>query len=63
MGLGKTLTMIALAATDLDTDMNGEADMEVDEEDKTHVLATLIIIPPPRRFIGMLAVPLRGNTC
>jgi SNF2 family DNA or RNA helicase len=47
MGLGKTLTMIALAATDLDRDTNTKDRMEVEIEDKHDVPATLIIIPPP----------------
>ena len=45
MGLGKTLTMISLAAADVETDrhMGNE-----DDQEKSCVSATLIIIPPPR---------------
>ena len=48
MGLGKTLTMIALAATDLDSDKDSGMHLYMDEDDKPHVSATLVIIPPPR---------------
>ncbi|RFU25005.1 hypothetical protein B7463_g11336, partial [Scytalidium lignicola] len=47
MGLGKTLTMIALAATDLDSDEDARIHMGTDEDDRHDVSATLIIIPPP----------------
>ncbi|KAL7916577.1 SNF2 family N-terminal domain-containing protein [Trichoderma velutinum] len=47
MGLGKTLTMISLAATDLESDMNNELHMEIDDEKANAVPATLIIVPPP----------------
>ncbi|UKZ74482.1 hypothetical protein TrVFT333_002151 [Trichoderma virens FT-333] len=47
MGLGKTLTMIALAATDLDTNTNGEAYMSIDDEGNYAVPTTLIVVPPP----------------
>lgn len=47
MGLGKTLTMIALAASDLDemryeTGLTNEAGSDMYQTD-----ATLIIVPPP----------------
>lgn len=53
MGLGKTLTMIALIATDLkDENEGGLRDshyMTVDQDyHKPQVSATLVIIPPPR---------------
>ncbi|KAJ4252936.1 hypothetical protein NW762_010842 [Fusarium torreyae] len=44
MGLGKTLTMIALAATDLES--NG-SQMDADEESHLDVPTTLIVVPPP----------------
>ncbi|KAK3940959.1 SNF2 family N-terminal domain-containing protein [Diplogelasinospora grovesii] len=50
MGLGKTLTMIALAATDLDGYRELDTYMNADDQDKPHVSAvsaTLIIVPPP----------------
>jgi hypothetical protein len=50
MGLGKTLTMIALAATDLASDKDTRIHMDMDEDDKPYVSATLIIIPPPREL-------------
>lgn len=49
MGLGKTLTMIALTATDLETGQHEDlsrADIPVEER---HNGATLIIVPPPRK--------------
>lgn len=51
MGLGKTLTMIALAATDLDSGVNtytADQSVDISLEDRLHIAATLIIIPPPR---------------
>ena len=48
MGFGKTLTMIALAATDLE--LGKAAEPCVAESDKPQVSATLIIIPPPCEF-------------
>lgn len=48
MGLGKTLTMIALIATDLDGSMSTEGDMQIDKWQKHDTPATLVIIPPPR---------------
>ncbi|KAH8803561.1 SNF2 family N-terminal domain-containing protein [Xylogone sp. PMI_703] len=47
MGLGKTLTMIALTATDLDHDSYSEMHIDIDQENNHNVSATLIIIPPP----------------
>ena len=47
MGLGKTLTMIALAATDLDRD---NTDMDTSEDSQLSVAATLIVVPPPRKL-------------
>ncbi|WAO86157.1 Helicase ATP-binding domain-containing protein [Fusarium falciforme] len=44
MGLGKTLTMIALAATDLDRD---NTEMDTSEDGQLSVAATLIVVPPP----------------
>lgn len=46
MGLGKTLTMIALAATDLEEGFNA-ADQKWNANVEPYVKATLIIIPPP----------------
>ncbi|KAK2728231.1 alpha-mannosyltransferase [Colletotrichum kahawae] len=46
MGLGKTLTMIALAATDLEEGIKA-TDREWNANDDPFVKATLIIIPPP----------------
>jgi hypothetical protein len=50
MGLGKTLTMIALAATDIGSDNDAKMYMDIDEDDNRYVSATLVIIPPPRMF-------------
>lgn len=50
MGLGKTLTMISLAATDLDSDMNNGVHMDIDDEQDNTVPTTLVIVPPPRKF-------------
>lgn len=47
MGLGKTLTMIALAAADLDRVKDVALAYE-SEGDRYHLDATLIIVPPPR---------------
>lgn len=49
MGLGKTLTMIALAATDLDGD-DAQIHLDVGGDNKRHTPATLIVVPPPRRL-------------
>lgn len=50
MGLGKTLTMIALAATDLDpaTEKRSQ-NMSEDSNEQHWNHATLIIVPPPRK--------------
>ncbi|EHK42608.1 hypothetical protein TRIATDRAFT_224421 [Trichoderma atroviride IMI 206040] len=48
MGLGKTLTMIALAASDLDSSSNATKDlMKREVGDNPRIATTLIIIPPP----------------
>jgi len=47
MGLGKSLTMISLVATDLDRNSTGNVAVDIDEKAKPRVSATLIIIPPP----------------
>jgi SNF2 family DNA or RNA helicase len=57
MGLGKTLTMIALAATNLDSDKDSGMHMYMDEDDKPYVLATLVIIPPPRELYRNSNIP------
>ncbi|RSL55363.1 hypothetical protein CEP54_009421 [Fusarium duplospermum] len=44
MGLGKTLTMIALAATDLN---RGNTDMDTSEDFQLSVSTTLVVVPPP----------------
>jgi hypothetical protein len=50
MGLGKTLTMIALVATDIDTEKTEVTAPEEVDTDSKDVAATLVIIPPPSRF-------------
>jgi len=57
MGLGKTLTMITLAATDLDSDKDTRMHMDMDEDGKPHVSATLVIIPPPRELYSHSNIP------
>ncbi|KAI0897016.1 P-loop containing nucleoside triphosphate hydrolase protein [Annulohypoxylon nitens] len=47
MGLGKTLTMISLAATDLDARYEFKVSNIEDGIDRSSIPATLIIIPPP----------------
>ncbi|KAH8126281.1 hypothetical protein LI328DRAFT_166248 [Trichoderma asperelloides] len=48
MGLGKTLTMIALAASDLDGTINtSKSSMDIELEVQHCIAATLIIVPPP----------------
>ncbi|KAG6358593.1 hypothetical protein INS49_012111 [Diaporthe citri] len=47
MGLGKTLTMIALAATDLEPAQHGACSMVDVSAGTSHNGATLIIVPPP----------------
>lgn len=49
MGLGKTLTMISLVATDLDRNPAEDIALDMSEETKPRVSATLIVIPPPRK--------------
>jgi hypothetical protein len=49
MGLGKTLTMIALVATDIDADKTIVTDVEETDTDLRDVAATLVIIPPPSK--------------
>jgi SNF2 family DNA or RNA helicase len=48
MGLGKTLTMIALVATDLDRKANVGADITMSGDENNSVSATLVIVPPTR---------------
>jgi hypothetical protein len=47
MGLGKTLTMISLAAHDLVADQSMASRWDEGVDDKPHVAATLIIVPQP----------------
>ncbi|KAE8445744.1 hypothetical protein EG329_012923 [Mollisiaceae sp. DMI_Dod_QoI] len=47
MGLGKTLTMIALVATDLDTDIAAVTPEDSIDPEKCYTSATLVIMPPP----------------
>ncbi|KAF0315663.1 WD domain-containing protein [Colletotrichum asianum] len=47
MGLGKTLTMISLVATDMDSEKELSIHNENDPAEKQDVSATLVIIPPP----------------
>ncbi|KAI0971986.1 SNF2 family N-terminal domain-containing protein [Xylaria arbuscula] len=47
MGLGKTLTMIALVATDLDNPAERHDGVGIHHQDVPRVETTLIIIPPP----------------
>ena len=54
MGLGKTLTMIALVATDLNATKENITHAENEEGGKRDVSATLVIIPPPRSFYHRL---------
>ncbi len=49
MGLGKTLTMIALAATDLTKSIDSREMKDVHSSDSRSVSATLIVVPPPRK--------------
>ena len=49
MGLGKTLTMIALAATGLDSGDYDGFDLNIEDEDKSPVSATLVVMPAPRK--------------
>ncbi|KAI8947469.1 SNF2 family N-terminal domain-containing protein [Xylaria longipes] len=54
MGLGKTLTMIALVAADLDTPREPMLRVTGYHQDILKVETTLIIIPPPHVFKGRL---------
>jgi len=56
MGLGKTLTMIALVASDLD--VSAEAMGIEDNEDLTS--ATLVVVPPPRVYFPPGLIPVKG---
>jgi hypothetical protein len=47
MGLGKTLTMIALVATDLEAEETRDPWQNARTHDIPHVKATLIVVPPP----------------
>lgn len=54
MGLGKTLSMIALIATDLDEPSAAEIDESPDKHDDMvlpSVQATLVVVPPPRKHV------------
>ncbi|GKT76547.1 hypothetical protein ColTof4_08970 [Colletotrichum tofieldiae] len=56
MGLGKTLTMIALVATDLEEEKHeSEVRTSSDEYGGRHTGATLIVIPPPRSWEEQLS--------
>ena len=48
MGLGKTLTMIVLVVTNLDGDNVVGIQMDINENSKLDVAATLVVVPPPR---------------
>lgn len=48
MGLGKTLTVIALAASDLERGESQTVMSDLGHPEKPSISATLIIIPPPR---------------
>jgi SNF2 family DNA or RNA helicase len=50
MGLGKTLTMIALVATDLES---SEDVVDADEGCYLDVPATLIVVPPPCKILNV----------
>lgn len=54
MGLGKTLTMIALVATDLDTNIGVVTPEDSMDHDKFYSSATLVIVPPPRMTRALL---------
>lgn len=47
MGLGKTLTMISLVATDIERSCSFQESYTAIAEEKVQVAATLIIVPPP----------------
>ncbi|KAK2028566.1 hypothetical protein LX32DRAFT_673422 [Colletotrichum zoysiae] len=62
MGLGKTLTMIALVATDLEDENNALGfQTALGHNEETHIGATLIIVPPPLIFIGSWEEQLSGH--
>ena len=48
MGFGKTLTMIALIATDLAGYRHGDFGMDESIDDDVSNKSTLVIVPPPR---------------
>lgn len=53
MGLGKTLTMIALVATDLEHQIQAKVPKPGPEEvDCAYIEATLTIIPPPCELLN-----------
>ncbi|KAM6534447.1 hypothetical protein FALCPG4_004084 [Fusarium falciforme] len=58
MGLGKTLTMIALAATDLD---GNNTDMDTSEDCQQSVSATLVVVPPPRKLASTAIAHTMGS--
>jgi SNF2 family DNA or RNA helicase len=52
MGLGKTLTMIALIATDLTGYCYGDFTMNESVDDDLSNKTTLVIVPPPRTSLS-----------
>jgi SNF2 family DNA or RNA helicase len=54
MGLGKTLTMIALIATDLARYHSGDFTIDESVGDNVPNRTTLVIVPPPRTFLPRL---------
>lgn len=55
MGLGKTLTMVALVASDLDNIEAEHADdtcERIGDKFLPKIPGTLVIVPPPRRLNG-----------
>src|ERR1700743_362815 len=63
MGLGKTLTAIALVATDLDCEMIDGVDVDMDLDEKNYVSATLVVLPPSRMFHFFLPFIFVSDTC
>jgi hypothetical protein len=59
MGLGKTLTMIALIATDLQGYSYGESTSGRALDSAACSKATLIIVPPPRRYLVLASLIVR----
>jgi hypothetical protein len=51
MGLGKSLTMIALIAKDFETCSIAPAEQAWDESVRPDILTSLIIVPPSRKYI------------